>query len=164
MQFQTKTIGHLCSLIKDGPDPIFLLGAGASYSSGIPLAGEMVEKIARWGYCKENNIPFEDPRVRRSDWFPWLEKQNWYRKDLSLADNFPDAVENILQPSESRRLFFEDILDTQVPVGEGYECMVKLMEQKRIYTVLTTNFDAVLLNLCRANRRLHHVNVIPNTL
>ncbi len=160
MQFQTKTIGHLCSLIKDGPDPIFLLGAGASYSSGIPLAGELIEKIARWGYCKENNLSTEDPRIRRSDWYPWLEKQNWYRKDLGAADNFPFAVENILQPSESRRLFFEDILDTQVPVGEGYEYMVKLMEQKRIHTVLTTNFDAVLLNLCRANRRLHYIDVV----
>ena len=79
MQFQTKTVGHLRSLFTDGPDPIFLLGAGASYSSGIPLAGEMVEKIARWGYCKENNLSIEDPRIRRSDWYPWLEKQNWYR-------------------------------------------------------------------------------------
>ena len=160
MQFQTKTVGHLRSLFTDGPDPIFLLGAGASYSSGIPLAGEMVEKIARWGYCKENNLSIEDPRIRRSDWYPWLEKQNWYRKDLKSADNFPSAVENILQPSESRRQFFEDILDTQVPAGEGYEYMVRFMERKLIHTILTTNFDSVLLNLCRANRRLHHIDVI----
>ncbi len=160
MQFNTKSIGHLCSLFTDGPDPIFLLGAGTSYSSGIPLAGEMVEKIARWGYCKENNLPIEDPRIRRSDWYPWLEKQNWYRKDLESADNFPFAVENVLQPSESRRQFFEDILDTQVPAGEGYENMVKFMEQKLIHTILTTNFDSVLLNLCRANRRLHHIDVV----
>ncbi|RKU10049.1 hypothetical protein C6501_14095 [Candidatus Poribacteria bacterium] len=160
MQFQTKTIGHLCSLFTDGQDPIFLLGAGASYSSGIPLAGEMVEKIARWGYCKENNLSTEDPRIRRSDWYPWLERQNWYRKDLESAGNFPFAVEDILQPSESRRQFFEDILDTQVPAGEGYEYMVRFMEQKLIHTILTTNFDSVLLNLCRANRRLHYINVI----
>lgn len=49
------------------------------------------------------------------------------------------------------------MLDTQVSAGEGYEYMVKFMEQKLIHTVLTTNFDTVLLNLCRANRRLHHV-------
>ena len=120
----------------------------------------MVEKIARWGYCKENNLSIEDPRIRRSDWYPWLEKQNWYRKDLKSADNFPSAVENILQPSESRRQFFEDILDTQVPAGEGYEYMVRFMERKLIHTILTTNFDSVLLNLCRANRRLHHIDVI----
>lgn len=106
MQFQIKTIGHLRSLFTNGPEPIFLLGAGASYRSGIPLAGEMVEKIARWRYCQENNISIEDPRIRRSAWYPWLEKQNWFRKDLDSADNFPFAVENILIPSESRRLFF----------------------------------------------------------
>lgn len=160
MQFQTKTIGHLRSLFTDGPEPIFLLGAGASYSSGIPLAGEMVEKIARWGYCKENNLSTEDPRIRRSDWYPWLEKQNWYRKDLESADNFPSAVEKILQPSESRRQFFEDILDIQVPAGDGYEYMVRFMERKLIHTILTTNFDSVLLNLCRANRRLHYIDVV----
>ena len=160
MQFQTKTIGHLRSLFADGPEPIFLLGAGASYSSGIPLAGEMVEKIARWGYCKENNLSTEDPRIRRSDWYPWLEKQNWYRKDLESADNFPFAVEKILQPSEARRQFFEDILNTQVPAGDGYEYMVRFMERKLIHTILTTNFDSVLLNLCRANRRLHYIDVV----
>ena len=165
LQFQTKTIGHLCSLFTDaleqiGPDPIFLLGAGASYSSGIPLAGEMVEKIARWGYCKENNLLTEDPRIRRSDWYPWLERQDWYRKELGSADNFPFAVENILQPSESRKQFFEGILNTEVPPGQGYEYMVRFMERKLIHTILTTNFDSVLLNLCRANRRLHYIDDI----
>lgn len=160
MQIQTKTIGRLRSLFTDGPDPIFLLGAGASYSSGIPLAGEMVEKIARWGYCKENNLSTEDPRIRRSDWYPWLERQDWYRKELGSADNFPFAVENILQPSESRRQFFEGILNTEVPPGQGYEYMVRFMERKLIHTILTTNFDSVLLNLCRANRRLHYIDDI----
>lgn len=160
MHFQTKTIGHLRSLFTDGPDPIFLLGAGASYSSGIPLAGEMVEKIARWGYCKENNLSTEDPRIRRSDWYPWLEKQNWYRSDWEQAENYPAAIENILQPREGRRQFFLEILNTQVQPSEGYKCLAKLMARKRVCTVLTTNFDTILSDLCKTNRRIHHVDVI----
>ena len=42
--FQTATIGRLRSLFTKGPEPIFLLGAGASLSSGISLAGELAEK------------------------------------------------------------------------------------------------------------------------
>ena len=160
MKFQTKSIRHLCSLFTDGPDPIFLLGAGASYSSGVPLAGEMVEKIARWEYCKENNLSTEDPRIRRSDWYPWLEKQNWYRSDWEQAENYPAAIENILQPREGRRQFFLEILNTQVEPSEGYKCMVELMARKRVCTVLTTNFDTILPDLCRTNRRIHHVDVI----
>ncbi|MDE0314432.1 MAG: SIR2 family protein [Candidatus Poribacteria bacterium] len=159
MQFQTKTIGHLHSLFTDGPDPIFLLGAGASYSSGIPLAGEMVEKIARWGYCKENNLSIEDPRIRRSDWYPWLEKQNWYRSDWERAQNYPYAIENILQPREDRRQFFLDILNTQVEPGEGYKCLVELMVKRCVRTVLTTNFDTILRDLSRGTRQLHHIDV-----
>ncbi len=160
MQFQTKTIGHLRSLFTDGPDPIFLLGAGASYSSGIPLAGEMVEKVAKWGYCKEHSKSPEDPRIRRSDWQPWLKKQNWYKEDRNQADNYPSCVENILQPREDRKEFFLEILNTQIEPSGGYNCLIELMVRKRVHTVLTTNFDTILSDLCRANRRLHYVNVI----
>lgn len=160
MALQTATIGHLCSLFTQGPDPIFLLGAGASIRSGIPLAGEMFERIARWGYCKENGRLPEDPRIRRSDWYPWLKEQNWYREDKENADNYPTAVENILQPREERREFFLEILNTQVQPSEGYVCMVELIARKLVRTVLTTNFDTILRNLCMAERRLHHVDVI----
>ncbi len=160
MVFQTATIGHLRSLFAEGPDPVFLLGAGASVKSGVPLANEMVEKIAKWGYCKENSCSTEDPSVRRSDWYQWLENQDWYQQNWEQADNYPSAVENILQPREARKEFFLEILNTQVQPSKGYECMVELMGRKFVRTVLTTNFDTILLDLCKVNRRLHHVDVI----
>ena len=163
MALQTATIGHLRSLFGQGPDPIFLLGAGTSLSSGIPLADKMVEKMARWEYCRENSRSHEDPRILRSDWHPWLINQNWYREDWELSDNYPSAVENILQPREARKEFFLDILNTQVPPSSGYECMAELMARNYIRTVLTTNFDAILLDLCQANPRPHHVDVIQTT-
>ena len=163
MALQTATIGHLRSLFGQGPDPIFLLGAGTSLSSGIPLADKMVEKMARWEYCRENSRSHEDPRILRSDWHPWLINQNWYREDWELSDNYPSAVENILQPREARKEFFLDILNTQVPPSSGYECMAELMARNYIRTVLTTNFDTILLDLCQANRRPHHVDVIQTT-
>lgn len=163
MVLQKTTIGRLCSLLIQGPDPIFLLGAGASIKSGIPLAGEMVEKMARWGYCLESGLVPEDPRLRRSDWYPWLRNQDWYREDREQADNYPSAVDNILQPRQTRKDFFLDLLDTQVQPSCGYESMAELMARKRVRTVLTTNFDTILRDVCQANKRLHHVEVIQTT-
>ena len=160
MVFQTATIGHLTSLFTQGPDPIFLLGAGASVKSGIPLADKMVEKIARHGYCKDNNRSPEDPHIQHSDWQQWLKNQHWYQEDLTPEDNYPSAVENILRPEASRKTFFSDILNTQGQPSKGYEHMVELMAQKFVRTVLTTNFDTILWDLCKESTHLRDVNVI----
>ena len=160
MALQTVPIGRLRSLFVRGPDPIFLLGAGASVKSGIPLAHDMVEKIAKWGYCLDNGLNPEDPSLRRSDWYPWLKGQKWYREDGEQADNYPDAVENILQPRQTRKDFFLEMLSTQVEPSGGYEHIAELMARKRVHTVLTTNFDTVLLNVCTTNHRPHHVEII----
>ncbi|MYA71405.1 hypothetical protein F4009_06410 [Candidatus Poribacteria bacterium] len=160
MALQTATIGRLRSLFIRGPDPIFLLGAGASVKSGIPLAHDMVEKIAKWGYCLDNGLDPEDPRVRRSDWYPWLKMQKWYHEDGEQADNYPDAVENILQPRQIRKDFFLEMLNTQVEPSSGYEHIAELMARKCIRTVLTTNFDPILPKVCKDNKQLHHPQII----
>ena len=160
MALQTAPLGRLRSLFIQGPDPIFLLGAGASVKSGIPLAHDMVEKIAKWGYCLENGLDPEDPRLRRSDWYPWLKIQKWYREDEEQADNYPDAVENILRPRQTRKDFFVNLLDTQVQPSRGYEHIAALMARKHIRTVLTTNFDSILPKVCKDNKQLHHLEVI----
>ena len=160
MALQTAPIGRLRSLFVRGPDPIFLLGAGASVKSGIPLAHDMVEKITKWGYCLDNGLNPEDPSLRRSDWYPWLKVQKWYREDGEQADNYPDAVENILQPRQTRKDFFLEMLSTQIEPSGGYEHIAELMARKRVHTVLTTNFDTILLNVCTTNHRPHHVEII----
>ena len=160
MALQTATIGRLCLLFTQGSDPIFLLGAGASVNSGIPLAGEMVEKIARWGYCREKGRSPEDTRIRRSDWYPWLKRQKWYCEDREQADNYPDAVENILQPRQTRKDFFLKMLNTQVEPSSGYAHIAELMARNRVHTVLTTNFDTILPKVCTTNHRPHYVEII----
>ena len=160
MALQAANIGRLRSLFGHGPDPIFLLGAGASVKSGIPLAHDMVEQIAKWGYCLDNGLDPEDPSLRRSDWYPWLKMQKWYREDREQADNYPEAVEKILQPRQTRKDFFLKMLHTEVEPSSGYDHLAELMARKRVYTVLTTNFDTILLNVCNANHRPHHVEII----
>ena len=82
-------------------------------------------------------------------------------KNLAPEDNYPSAVENILCPEAVRKEFFLDILNTHgQPPSKGYEHIVELMAQKLVRTVLTTNFDTILWDLCKENLRLRHVNAI----
>jgi len=63
----------LCSLFADQnvPEPVLLLGAGASQKSGVPLSRSLVERAAKWAYCRAHQRAPDDPTVRRSDWQPW---------------------------------------------------------------------------------------------
>ncbi|MCE7061942.1 SIR2 family protein [Dyadobacter sp. CY343] len=142
MAVSIKNAAIIATLLKETPKPVFLLGAGASVTAGIPLAGEVVSKAAKWAYARENGKNSDDPRITRSDWYPWLEQtQNWFRKDVPLADLFPYAVENLLKPQKARKEFWVKILNPDVRPSIGYLRLVELMHLGKIDTVLTTNFD-----------------------
>ena len=167
MELKTTSIGQLCSVLTRGPDPIFLLGAGASVTSGIPLADEMVEQIVKWGYRLDKwgpgigNASFLDgPYIPRSDWLPWLQSQPWYREGLSMADHYPHIVDNILRPRQTRKDFFQELINPQVPPSSGYKQMAELMARECVRTILTTNFDKVLPNFWSGHRRPYQVEVI----
>ena len=50
MSIPHHPIGKIYSLLTAQPAPVVLLGAGASVKSGVPLAGQVVEKAARWAF------------------------------------------------------------------------------------------------------------------
>ena len=54
--------------------PIFLLGAGASFNSGIPLAADATKRIAKAGYIINNLGQHwkSCDRVNISEWEPYL--------------------------------------------------------------------------------------------
>ena len=132
----------IAGLLQKEVKPIFLLGAGASFRSGIPLAGSLVEQIAKWGFCQAENRHFtDDPTVMRSDWDRWLTRQSWYRTDVLAADLYPTAVERVLRPQKKRQEFFRIILRPKVPPSVGYRHLARLLAKGAVRTILTTNFD-----------------------
>jgi hypothetical protein len=159
MEPRINTVEQLFSVFKGTPDPVLLLGAGTSIKSGIPLGDEIVEKAVRWEYCRSKGLDYEDIRVKRSDWLDWLEGHAWYLTS-SLADNYPLVTKNLLQPKHNRKQFFLSILNPDVPASPGYERLAEFMFLRFVSTVLTTNFDRVLVDLCRARKRPRHINVI----
>ncbi|WP_126245882.1 ATP-binding protein [Chitinophaga rhizosphaerae] len=152
----------IVSLLKETPKPVILLGAGASVTSGIPLASEVVSKAARWAYARQNGKNPDDPRITKSDWYPWLTNQTWFKEDAYLADLFPDAVENLLQPQKIRKEFWIKILNPDVPISTGYLRLVELMHLKKISNVLTTNFDDCLPKARNLINRPHHIDIIKS--
>ena len=113
--------GRLRALLMEHRQPVLLLGAGASIKSGVPDAGETVNRAAKWAWCKENARSPEDPSVVSSDWRPWLEQQSWFRDGVGLADQYPVAIDNLLGIGNDRREFFENITSRGVRPSLGYE-------------------------------------------
>lgn len=149
MSISVTTVDHLCSIMvgRPGPDPIILLGAGASVSSGIPLSSSIVELAARQAYCFRNGREPEDQTVTRDEYINWLMNQEWFQPSIGLAENYPAVVDYLLQPRDARRLFFKQILEPRQSPGKGYELLSELLARNVLQTVLTTNFDEVLPKL-----------------
>jgi hypothetical protein len=155
---RTSSPGRLRSLLMDGHEPVLLLGAGASITSGIPAAGKTVERVARWAWCKEHGRHPEDITIRRSDYWPWLTAQPWFRSDLSDADMYPDAIDHLLGVKSDRRKFFEQLINPpDVPPSRGYVALTQILHQGWISTVLTTNFDPCLERAAIQHNRPHRL-------
>ncbi len=131
--------------------PVLLLGAGASFRSGIPLAEEAVRRIARSAYARHKlGLAIHDSRIMLSDWLPFLRSQEWFIKDsLRFAENFPLAVEHFLTPREFRRAFFQDFIHSSQGPSEGYKSLARMMVRRLVGTVLTTNFDGLIAEALR---------------
>lgn len=163
MDVPVTTIEHVCSLFGRAgrPEPVLLLGAGASVKSGIPLSSGIVERAARWGYCKANGLEYGNPLAgRRSDWFRWLDVQSWYNQDKRPEDNYSRVLSQVLNPAQDREDFFLTILNPAVPASRGVDCLLDLMADGVVRTVMTTNFDHVIPDGKVSRSRPHHLQVI----
>ncbi len=124
--------------------PVLLLGAGASFSSGVPVAGEMVRQIARYAIASERGRnPEMSTDIMESDVRRYLKKYSW-GKDENFPEMFPYAVEELLTPTTKRRAFFDQVILRARSPGEGYQAVARLMQRELVHTVLTTNFDSLI--------------------
>lgn len=133
--------------------PVVLLGAGASFRSGVPLAAESVKRIAKAAYIRQTGGKSHPAQVKLSQWLPWLQGQRWFiNGDDRLAENFPLAVEHLLHPAEFRRDVLLDLIQPLNGVSSGYHVLADLMLRGLLWTVLTTNFDPCFPQALRAKQ------------
>src|SRR5262245_13642462 len=126
--------------------PTLLLGAGASFSSGVPLADESVKRIARRYYAERvlgSTVPPE--QVKTSEWMAWLSGQPWFIRDPDrLGENFPFSVQHLLRPQAYRQKVLLDLITPSEALGRGYRHLAELVLRGLAGTILTANFDICL--------------------
>lgn len=110
----SETVRELASILNPQNEarPTVLLGAGASFSSGVPLADESVKRIARRYYAERivggKVLP---EQVKTSEWMAWLGEQDWFVRDpAKLPENFPLAVKHLLTPQRIGRTMARNAL------------------------------------------------------
>lgn len=156
-----KNASIIATLLKEHPKPVFLLGAGASVTSGIPVTNEIVSKAAKWAYARHNGKSPTDPRITRSDWYPWLKQNyNWFNEEVPLSDLYPYAVDSLLQPKKSRKEFWIELLNPDLRPSIGYIRLVELLHLGKIDTILTTNFDECIRKARNEINRPHHIDEV----
>jgi hypothetical protein len=123
-----ESVQVLTSILRADHDarPVLLLGAGASFSSGVPLAAECVRRIARWVFAERvKGRAIVPEQVKFSEWFPWLQQHPWFIPgEDRLAENFPLIVEHLLVPREYRKQVFLELLQPSSGIGPGYRNLV----------------------------------------
>lgn len=164
-----NAVSVIASLLQPPDDtcPVLLLGAGASFRSGVPLASEAVKQIARLVYSQRvlnNARPPE--RVKPSEWESWLREFDWFIPETNrLAENFPAVMEHLLVPAEFRKRVILDLMRPQNGISGGYRVLAELVMRGLFRTILTTNFDTCITDALRERqphiRHIHEVNRRP---
>lgn len=162
-------LGVIASLLQsaDDPCPVLLLGAGASFRSGVPMAADSVKQMARLVYSQRvlnNARPPE--RVKPSEWESWLREFDWFIPEANrLPENFPSVVEHLLVPAEFRKRVLLDLMRPVNGISNGYKVLADFVMRGLFRTILTTNFDTCITDALRERqphiRYIHEVNRRP---
>jgi SIR2-like domain len=164
------SVALLCSLLQADNEarPTFLFGAGASFSSGIPLAAESVNRLAKQAFSDlrlgGKTLP---EQIKTSEWTAWLQSHTWFiHGDDRLAENFPLVIEHLLKPDAYRKRTLLDLTALRQDIGAGYRATAELVLRGLMGTILTANFDICLpkaLNDKQPHiRHVAEVNRAPN--
>ena len=124
--------------------PILLLGAGASFSSGVPLARECVVQIVRRRLDDALHVPQAQAIASDGERLEeWIRAQPWSGTFHDLAELFPIVVDKYLNPTALRTDFLIDVI-TMDRLSDGYRHLGKMVNRDIFKTILTTNFDECL--------------------
>lgn len=145
---QQESTKLLASLLRatNAVRPVFLLGAGASFSSGVPLAAEGVRRLAKRVFAdKVKGGAVIPEQVKLTEWQTWLQSQPWFiAGEDRLPENFPLVVQHLLEPREYRTRALLDLLQNSNGIAGGYKRLSEFVMRGLVRTILTTNFDTCL--------------------
>lgn len=169
MNGRREAVSVIASLLRPTQEacPLLLLGAGASFRSGVPTAVEAVKQIARLVYAERELGQARPPeRVKPSEWEHWLQSFPWFIHGTDrLAENFPLAVEHLLVPAEFRKRTILELMQPRNGLSAGYKILADFVMRGLVRTILTTNFDTCIPDALKERqphiRHIHEVNRGP---
>ena len=133
-----KTAEHLLHLIvnRNGDTPNFslLLGAGASVTSDVQTAQDLIDDWRR--------MLFQRSRSDK-EYLEWLNSQPWFQHDDEYSILFGSIYD---QPSQ-RRVRVEECVKGAHP-SWGYVYLTSLLSHRFFDVVFTTNFDDLINEAC----------------
>ncbi len=126
-------------------DHVVLLGAGASWSSGVPTARECMWqwKLELYQSNSQGQTVGLDlsSAVVRQEIQDWIDQQGGY-PPADSDEEYSFYAEKAFLNNDGRRKYFEDLTDGAAP-AIGYKILSLLAEQGTLRMILTTNFDGL---------------------
>jgi tetratricopeptide (TPR) repeat protein len=129
---------HLFNLIKmrnqNIPNFALLMGAGASASSGIKVAGKMIDEWRQQLYEQSKS------RIQQNN---WLKKQDWYEDE----EEYSILFEKVCDQRSQRRTHIEECVKDAKP-SWGYIYLANIIAHNYFNCIFTPNFDDILNDAC----------------
>lgn len=133
-----RSAEHIINLVKNRVDRsssfALFLGAGASMSSGVKGASEMIKDWKKKLYASANSS---------KTYADWERDQEWANTD----DEYARLFESVYDQPEQRRTYIEKAVASAKP-SWGYAYLVSLISEGFFNVVFTTNFDDLLNEAC----------------
>jgi len=133
-----RSMEHLTNLVLTRNAGIsnfaLLLGSGASATSGVKTATEMIGvwRSEMYRHCGSSQT-----------FANWIKKQEWYGSD----DEYAILFESLYDQPAQRRAYIEERLKNAHP-SWGYVYLANLLKENIFNVVFTTNFDDLLNEAC----------------
>jgi hypothetical protein len=124
------------------PKHMLLLGAGASVTSGVPTASDLVLELLRSEYSANKHLPPRDAHIQpESKIRAWATRAlPWFNPNDHKRSEYEQVMENVLRLPDARNAFLRRKLARAKP-GKGYLRLGSLISRGWFNTIWTTNFD-----------------------
>lgn len=123
----------------------WLLGAGASAQSGVPTAGQLIDRLLTELYARENDMTVYEVEAR-PDWLRLVHAAYDGRNGLpplAATAMYSAVFDRVFADRDIRARWLEDMLDGRRP-HFGHHALAAMMAAGVAPLVVTTNFDSLI--------------------
>jgi tetratricopeptide (TPR) repeat protein len=122
---------------------VFLIGAGCSRSAGIPLAAEIAEDMCVDLAARYSNGMFQGQEPTEA--LAWLVKHGDLPHGLTWGDLYTPLFDNHFRDATHQRGVIGRATARATGINWTHVCIAELVARHYVHTVLTTNFDQLML-------------------